>query len=158
MVAVALEGYAEKLGQDSELWYQTGLLHDIDYEKWPDEHPMIAVNELLVEYPPVLRQAVLSHGYGTVCGGHNATPPQNLLDRYITAVDELSGFLRAVAKVRPDGFATLEKKSVLKRLKNKTFAAAIDRGDITVGAEMIGVPLDEHIDFMIKVFREKLPQ
>ncbi|MDR0463224.1 MAG: lysine--tRNA ligase [Pseudomonadales bacterium] len=153
MVARSLEAYAEKLGKDKELWYQTGLLHDIDLETHPDEHPLVGVNQYLVDYPEDLRRAVHSHGYGTVLGADNSIPPETALDYYITAVDEMCGFLRAVSLIRPTRFEGLEVKSVKKRLKNKTFAAAINRDDIEYGAKIIGVPLDEHIDFMIKAFQ-----
>ena len=147
MVATALAAYAEKLGENVELWYQTGLLHDLDWEKYPDEHPNKAINEILVEYPEVMLDAIAAHAPGRT-GKH----PQSLLDKYLFACDELSGFLHAVSLMRPTVFEGMKPKSVKKKLKTKQFAANVSREDIAEGLRLIGISEDEHINFLISVF------
>lgn len=147
MVAEALRAYAQALNEDEELWYQTGLLHDLDWEQYPSEHPFKAVNELLAEYPESLKNAILAHG-PQITGKQPETP----LERYLFACDELSGFLHAVSILRPNGFADMKVKSVKKKLKDKGFAANVSREDITQGAELINSPLEDHIAFLIEVF------
>jgi predicted hydrolase (HD superfamily) len=147
MVAQAMEAYAQKLGEDPELWYQTGLLHDLDWEVCPTEHPFKAVNELLTEYPDALKQAILAHG-PQITGKQPETP----IERYLFACDELSGLMHAVSILRPNGFADMEVKSVKKKLKDKGFAANVSREDIQQGVELIATPLEDHIAFLIEVF------
>lgn len=149
MVAQAMEAYARKLGKNAELWYQAGLLHDIDWEEFPDEHPNRAVNEWFGEYPQALKDAVLAHAPDRT-GKH----PQTLLERHLFATDELSGLIHAISLMRPNGFADMEVKSVKKKLKDRAFAANVSRDDITQGAELIGVPIEEHIGFLIEVFKQ----
>jgi len=148
MVAAALEAYAQELGEDSELWYHTGLLHDLDWEKYPDQHPNYAISDLLSDYPQELKQAVAAHAPDRT-GAH----AQSLLDKYLFAVDELSGFLHAYSLMRPAGFSGMEAKSVKKKLKDKGFAANVNRDDITEGFEMIAKDPGEHIAFLIAVFQ-----
>lgn len=150
MVAHAMEAYARELGEDTELWYQAGLLHDVDWEAFPDEHPNKAIAEWLSEYPIELRNAIAAHA-----PERTGREPETLFERYLFACDELSGFLHAVSLMRPDGFVGMEIKSVKKKLKDKSFAANVSREDITRGAELIGKPLEDHIAFLITVFNQK---
>jgi lysyl-tRNA synthetase class 2 len=148
MVATALEAYAKVLGEDAELWYQTGLLHDVDWEAFPDEHPNKAVAEFLTEYPAELRQAILAHAPERT----NAVA-ETMLDRYLFACDELSGLMHAASLMRPTRFTDMEVKSVKKKLKDKSFAANVSREDIENGMTMIGKNPDDHIAFLINVFQ-----
>lgn len=149
MVAQAVEAYAKELGEDTELWYQTGLLHDLDWEKYPDEHPNKAVNEILVDYPSELLGAIRAHA--TMRTGKK---PVTLLDKYLFACDELSGFMHAVSLMRPNKFADMKPKSVKKKLKDISFAANVSREEIDKGFTLIGKSPDEHISFLIEVFKQ----
>ena len=148
MVAEALGAYAQKLGEDEELWYQTGLLHDLDWEKYPDEHPNKAVRDLLKDYPSELVEAVKAHA-----PDRTGVQPTTQLAKYLFACDELSGLMNAVSLMRPNGFADMKPKSVQKKLKDKSFAANVSRQDISRGFELIGTEPAEHIAFLIGVFR-----
>lgn len=150
MVADAMEAYAKELGEDQELWYQAGLLHDLDWEMYPDEHPNKAVNEILVDYPVELVAAVKAHA-----PGRTGKQPETLLERYLFACDEISGLMHAVSLMRPNGFADMKPKSVKKKIKDKSFAANVSRDDIKMGFELIGKTPDEHIAFMIEVFKKE---
>jgi len=147
MVAAAMEAYADKLGEDQELWYQTGLLHDLDWEEYPDEHPHRAVNEFLTDYPETLRNAVLAHG-----PERTGREPETPIERYLFACDELSGFLHAYALMRPERFEGMKASKVRKRLKDKSFAANVSREDIEKGFGLIQQEPSEHIQFLIGVF------
>ncbi len=149
MVAAAMEAYAKELGEDPELWYQAGLLHDLDWEQFPDEHPNKAIAEFLTEYPQALRDAVAAHA-----PGRTGKQPEALIERYLFACDELSGLMHAVSLMRPGGFEGMEPKSIKKKLKDKSFAANVSREDINRGLELIGKTDDEHIGFLIGVFRQ----
>jgi putative nucleotidyltransferase with HDIG domain len=148
MVAAAMNAYAAQLGENQELWNQAGLLHDLDWEMFPDEHPFRAVKEILVEYPQEMKDAILAHG-PSITGKH----PETLIEKYLFACDELCGFLNAVSLLRPTRFEGMEVKSVKKKLKDKNFAANVSREDIEHGFELINKTPDEHIDFLIKVFQ-----
>lgn len=148
MVAQAMEAYAKELDEDRELWYAAGLLHDLDWEMYPDEHPNKAINELLNDYPEELRQAVAAHAPGRT-GKH----PETIIEKYLFACDEISGFLHAISLMRPTGFEGMEVKSVKKKLKDKGFARNVSRDDIAQGFELIGKTPDEHIGFLIQVFQ-----
>ena len=148
MVAQAMEAYAKELGEDTELWYQAGLLHDLDWEEYPDEHPNKAIAEWLGEYPQELRDAIAAHA-----PERTGKQPETAIEKHLFACDELSGFMHALSLMRPNGFSDMEVKSVTKRLKDKAFAAAVSREDIRLGAELIGKPLEEHIAFLISVFK-----
>lgn len=146
-VEAAMRAYAQRFDQDVETWGIVGLLHDFDYERWPDppDHPLRGA-EILAElgYPPEVIYAIKSHAdYLTDC------PRVSLLDKSLYACDELAGFITAVAILRPNGIAELEVRSVRKKLKQKSFAAAVSREDIERGAADLGIPLDEHIEFVI---------
>src|SRR5580765_1158699 len=146
-VEAAMRAYAKKLGQDEEKWGIVGLLHDFDYERWPDppDHPLQG-SKILAEhgYPEDVIYAIKSHAdYLTDC------PRVSLIDKALYACDELCGFITACARVRPTRLDGLEPKSVRKKLKQVSFAANVNRDDITRGAADFGVDLDEHIAFCI---------
>jgi len=149
MVAKAMEAYAQALNQDVELWYATGLLHDLDWEKFPDEHPMKAVTEFFNDYSEEMKQAILAHA-----PGRTNVQAVNLLDQYLFACDELSGLMHAVSLMRPNGFADMEVKSVKKKIKDKSFAANVSREDIKKGFLLINRSPEEHIQFLITVFKD----
>lgn len=146
-VELVMEAYAEKLGEDKDEWAITGLLHDADYEAHPDQHPKVIVKKL---------QEMGEEKIGHAISAHYTkwnVPYTNSLDKALLAVDELTGFIVACSQVRPDGIATLEPKSVIKRLKDKGFAAKVERDEVQKGAELFGVDLAEHIQFIIDVLR-----
>ncbi len=147
MVACAMEAYAEALEQDSELWYQTGLLHDLDWEQYPDQHPQVAVNKLLIDYPAELKQAVLAHA-----SCRTGVQPQSLLDKYLFACDELSGFLHAYSLMRPTGFKGMSSSKAKKKLADRSFAANVSREDILQGFSFLPDSDVKHIQFLIEVF------
>jgi len=149
MVAEAMGSYARHLGEDEELWYQTGLLHDLDWEMYPNEHPNKAIAELLNEYPQEMKDAIASHA-----PDRTGKKPEAVLEKYMFACDELSGFMYAVSILRPEGFVGMTPKSVKKKLKDKSFAAAVSRDDIQQGFELIGKEPDEHISFLVTVFQD----
>ncbi len=150
LVAQAMAAYASKLGEDEELWYQTGLLHDLDWEKYPDEHPQHALNHILAAYPVQLKQAIAAHA-----PDRTGVQPASLLDRYLFACDELSGFLNAYSLMRPEGFAGMKANKVLKKLAENAFAAGVNRADIRRGFELIDQTPEEHITFLIEIFSAK---
>jgi putative nucleotidyltransferase with HDIG domain len=151
-VEAAMRAYARSEGGDEELWGVTGLLHDLDYERYPDldsGHPRVAL-ELFRErgYPPELIDAVAGHAERL--GVSRETP----LAKTLYAVDELSGFIAACALVRPTGLQGLTPKSVKKKLKQPSFAAGVDREEVRRGAEELGVDFDEHVAFVIAAMEE----
>ena len=148
MVAEAMGAYAQHLDEDEELWYQTGLLHDLDWEMYPDEHPNKAINDLLGEYSAELIAAIKAHAPGRT-GKH----PETKLERYLFACDELSGLMYAVSLMRPNGFVDMKPKSVKKKIKDKSFAANVSREDIKQGFELIQIEPPAHIEFLIGVFK-----
>jgi putative nucleotidyltransferase with HDIG domain len=145
-VEAAMRAYALRLGQDVELWGTVGLLHDFDYEKWPNppDHPLQG-SVILKErgYSEEIIRAILSHADYL----SDQYPRQTPLEHGLYACDELCGFLTACAMVRPQRLEGLSASSVRKKLKNLSFAAAVNRDDITRGAQAFGVDLDEHIEF-----------
>ena len=154
MVAMAMEAHAEELGKsDDEIheWWTAGLLHDLDWEKYPDEHPKKAVEEILppLGYSMDVLTAIEAHA-----PGRTGKEPETEIERYLFACDEISGFMNAVALMRPNGFSDMKVKSVRKKLKDKRFAANVPREDIRKGAELINRDLSEHIQFMIGIFRD----
>ncbi len=150
MVAQAMEAYAKVLNQDVELWYQTGLLHDLDWEQFPDEHPNRALTELLLEYPPEMLQAIAAHA-----PSRTGKQPESQLDKYLFACDELSGFLNAYSLMRPEGFVGMKTSSVLKKLRDKSFAANVNRDDIQQGFELIEKDPSQHVEFLIATFNRQ---
>ncbi len=143
-----MRAYAPRFGGDVELWGLTGLLHDLDYERYPDletGHPRMALAELERRgYPPELVRAVASHA------DFMGVPRQSDMERALYAVDELSGFVLAVAYVRPDGLSGMTPKSVKKKLKDRSFAAAVDRDELREAAQALGVDFDEHLKTVIQ--------
>jgi predicted hydrolase (HD superfamily) len=132
---------------DQQTWAITGLLHDADYEKWPDEHPKRVVDWLRDLGEEEMAYAISVHQ--TKWG----LPPKTLLDRALLACDELAGFVIACCLVRPDGVVSLTPKSVKKKLKDKAFAAKVDRQIIHQGVELLEVDLTEHIQFVIDALK-----
>jgi predicted hydrolase (HD superfamily) len=143
----ALRAYAQRDGADAELWGVTGLLHDADYERFPDMtvgHPRMIMAELeRRDAPTEMVRAIASHA------DYLGVARESALERTLHAVDELSGFLVACAMVRPEGIHGLAPKSVRKKLKQPSFAAAVNREELQSSAEELGVPFDEHIAFVI---------
>jgi putative nucleotidyltransferase with HDIG domain len=152
-VEAAMRAYARKWDEDEELYAVTGLLHDLDYERYPDldtGHPRKAL-ELFAErgYPQELIDAVAGHA--TFLG----VPRETRLAKTLYAVDELSGFVAACALVRPTGIDGLAPKSVKKKLKQPSFAAGVNRDEVRQGAEELGVEFDEHVAFVIGAMEER---
>ncbi|UCF37105.1 MAG: HDIG domain-containing protein [Acidobacteriota bacterium] len=144
-VEASMRAYAEKFGEDAEKWAVVGLIHDFDYEMYPDEHPVKGARILAERgFPDDVIQAVLSHATFT---GVNR---DSLMDKALFAVDELCGLITAATLVRPGKrLADLPVKSVKKKMKDKAFARTVNRDDIRLGAEELGVDLSEHIGFVI---------
>lgn len=150
MVAEALEKYAEKFGLNTELWYLTGLLHDLDYFEFPDEHPKKSL-EWFKEWdlPADLIHAVAAHAHD-----RTGEEPQTKLAAALIAVDELAGLLYAYSLMRPEGFTNMEVGSAKKKFKDKAFAAKVSRDEILFGLDKFGEDFDSHINFLIKVFEK----
>jgi len=148
-----MRAYAPRFDGDVELWGATGLLHDLDYERYPsleDGHPRYAIRELeRLGYPEELVRAVASHA--DFMGVPRVTP----MEKTLYAVDELSGFLLACAYVRPEGLDGMTPKSVKKKLKQPSFAAAVNREELRHSAEALGVDFDEHLAFVIAALAER---
>jgi putative nucleotidyltransferase with HDIG domain len=152
-VEAAMRAYARKWGEDEELYAVTGLLHDLDYERYPDldsGHPRKAL-ELFEEkgYPQELIDAVAGHA--TFLG----VPRETQMAKTLFAVDELSGFIAACALVRPTGIEGMKLGSVKKKLKQPSFAAGVNRDEVQQGAEELGVDFDEHVAFVIAAMEEQ---
>ncbi len=152
-VEAAVRAYAKKFGEDEALWGTVGLLHDFDYERWPNppDHP-IEGSKILRErgYADEVIYAILAHADYL----SDRFPRRSRLDKTLYACDELCGFITACAMVRPERLAGLSAKSVRKKLKQLSFAAAVNRSDITTGAADLGVDLDEHIEFCAAAMNE----
>jgi predicted hydrolase (HD superfamily) len=152
-VEAAMRAYAPRFDGDVELWGLTGLVHDLDYERYPsarDGHPRFALRELESRgYPPELVRAVASHA------DYLDVPRRTAMERALYAVDELSGFVLACAYVRPDGLQGMTPKSVKKKLKQPSFAAAVSREDLQRGASDLGVDFDEHLSVVIAALAER---
>jgi len=155
-VEAAMRAYARQYGEDEESWGLVGLLHDFDYEKHPNaerrpdaEHPTFGIGILRARgLPEPMLEAILGHA------AYTGVPRTSLMARTLFAVDELCGFLVACALVRPSkSLADLEVKSVKKKLKDKAFARGVNREEVVQGAEELGVPLDEHVRFVIEALR-----
>jgi putative nucleotidyltransferase with HDIG domain len=148
-VEAAMRAYAARLGGDEDLWGVTGLLHDADYERFPDMddtekgHPRSIIAHLEgLDAPPEMVRAIASHA------DFLHVSRESDMEKALYAVDELSGFLVACAYVRPEGIVGLTPKSVKKKLKQPSFAAAVNRDDVRHGAEELGVDFDEHVAFV----------
>ena len=145
-VESAMRAYANKFGENEDLWGSVGLIHDFDYEMYPDKHPTKG-NEILQErgVHEDIRTAILSHATFT------NTPRETLMAKTLYAVDELCGFLIAVTLVRPTkALSDVKVKSVKKKMKDKRFAAKVNRDEIREGAEELGIDFDEHVTFVVK--------
>ena len=145
-VEAAMRRAAHRYGAgaaDEPRWAMTGLLHDADYDRWPEEHPRRIIAWLREQGEPEIAQAVVAH--------FNASevPELTALDKSLLACDELTGFVMACCLVRPDGIRSLSPSSVKKKLKDKSFAAKVSRDDVYSGVERLGVPLEEHIQLVI---------
>lgn len=148
-VEAAMKWYAHKFGQDENLWGNVGLIHDFEYERYPDQHPQKG-GEILRElgWPEDLVRAVMAHG------DHLSIPRTELIEKTLYAVDELTGLVIAVALVRPTKkMADVDVTAVKKKWKDKAFARGVHREQITKGAEELGVPLDEHIQNVIDALK-----
>lgn len=153
-VEASVRAYARLLGGDEELWGAAGLLHDLDWERFPEEHPLRAVEALRAEgYPEEVLQAILAHR-----ADFTGVAPSSDLDRVLVACDELSGFVMACALVRPNGIDDLEPRSVVKKLKDRTFAAGVSREDVEHGIALLGVDRTEHIARIIEALRGVAPE
>lgn len=153
-VELAMRAYARHFGEDEELWGVVGLLHDADYERHPDMdaddgHPRTIMAELERRgEDPVVVRAIASHA------DFLGVPRESRLEHALFAVDELTGFVVACAAVRPDGVHGLTPKSVKKKLKQPSFAAAVNRDDVRSGAGELGVDFDEHVRFVVAALEE----
>lgn len=155
-VEACVRAYARRNGADEELWGITALLHDFDYERWPNdahhptqEHPAAGAAILRERgYPEEMIRAILSHA------DYTGVPRQTALEHTLFACDELSGFLTACALVKPSkSIHDVEADSVIKKMKDKAFARGVSRDDVRKGAEELGVPLAEHVQFCIEAMR-----
>jgi len=147
-IELVLEAYAEKLNENKEEWAIAGLLHDADYEAFPEKHPQVIVEKL-----KSLGEEKIAHAISAHYTKWNV-PYQTTLDKALLASDELTGFIVACCQVRPDGITSLETKSVVKKLKDKGFAAKVERDEVYKGVELMGVDLNEHITFIIEVLKK----
>jgi putative nucleotidyltransferase with HDIG domain len=159
-VEAAMRAYAAKLGEDVERWGLAGLLHDFDYERWPnaahsptEEHPAEGVRILRgLGYPEDILQAILGHAT------YSGVPRETPMAKTLFAVDELTGLVTATALVRPSrSVHEVDARGVRKKMRDKAFARGVSREDVTVGAAELGVELDEHIQFVIDAMRRVAP-
>jgi putative nucleotidyltransferase with HDIG domain len=150
-VEACMRAYAERFGEDAERWGIVGLLHDLDYERFPDAetgHPRMGIAELeRLGFPADIVRAVASHA------DYLDVPRDTPMEKALYAVDELSGFVLACAYVRPTGLEGLTAKSVKKKMKTPAFAAAVDRGALRRAAEDLGVDFDEHVQFVVSALQ-----
>ena len=148
-VEAAVRHYARIHGEDEELWGLAGLLHDLDWEKYPEEHPLKAVEELRARgYPEEVARAILAHR-----SDFTGVEPESRLERVLVACDELSGLVVASCLVRPNGIDDLAPKSVRKKIKDRAFAAGVSREEVARGMELLGVEPAEHIRNVIEGIR-----
>ena len=150
-VEACMRAYAKKFGEDQDLWGIVGLIHDFDYEKYPtpEEHPYKG-NEILKErgYSDEIRRAIMSHAE------YSGVSRDTRMEKALFACDELAGFITACALVKPSkSLAEVEAKSVRKKMKDKAFARGVNREDVMLGAQELGVELDEHIQFVVDAMR-----
>jgi len=156
-VEAAVRAYARKFGADEDTWGIAGLVHDLDYERYPDlatGHPRMAIEELRKrDYPEEVVHAVQAHA------DFLGVPRESLLDKTLFACDELAGFIAACAYVRPEGIVGMKPKSVKKKLKQPSFAAGVNRDDVYTGAAELepesGFDLDQHLQFVIDALAER---
>jgi predicted hydrolase (HD superfamily) len=146
-IELVMEAYAGKFGEDKDQWAIAGLLHDADYEVYPEKHPAI-----IVEKMKSLGEDQIAHAISAHYTRWNVSY-ESLLDKALLACDEITGFIVACCQVRPDGITSLEPKSVIKKLKDKGFAAKVERDEVYKGVELLGVDLADHIAFIIEVLK-----
>lgn len=154
MVATAMKAYASVLEKDEltiHEWWLAGLLHDLDWEKQPEEHPNYALEYIFpnFELSDEVTNAIKAHA-----PERTNKQPETEIERYLFACDELSGFMYAVSLMRPTGFDGMKAKSVKKKMKDARFAASVSRYDIQKGADLIGKDLNNHIEFLAEIFTE----
>lgn len=147
-VELVMEALANHFGEDTEKWAITGLLHDADYEKYPEQHPGIIVAKLREMGEDEIAHAIAGHYTKW------NVPRITQMDKCIVAADELTGFIVAASLIRPTKVAGMKAKSVMKKFKTATFAAKVDRGEVRKGAELIGWELNELITFIIDVLNK----
>jgi putative nucleotidyltransferase with HDIG domain len=151
-VEAAMRAYARRFGEDEELWGLVGMLHDLDYERYPDlesGHPRMALKELEARgFSPEFVRAVASHA------DFLGVSRDSQMEKTLFAVDELCGFVMACAYVRPEGVHGMTPKSVKKKMKTPAFAAAVNREELRAGAEDLGVDFDEHLTLVIAALEE----
>ncbi|HMS34515.1 MAG TPA: HDIG domain-containing protein [Ignavibacteria bacterium] len=149
-VESALRFYARKLGKDEESWEDAGLLHDLDWEMYPDTHPNTAV-PILEEagYSREIIDAILGHAYPD----RTDVPRESEMAKYLFACDEITGFITAYSYMKPGGLNEVEVKGIKKKMKDKAFAKNVNRDDIIKGASEIGIELDEHINNVINAMK-----
>src|SRR3712207_4250692 len=152
-VEAAMRAYARRFGEDEETWGLVGLLHDLDYERYPDlesGHPRMALEELRrLGFSEEVLRAIASHADAL------GVSRDSLMEKTLYAVDELCGFVMACAYVRPQGILGMTPKSVKKKIKTPAFAAAVNREELREGAEALGVDFDEHLAFVIAALSER---
>lgn len=152
MVSKAMEAYARLLQKDEDTvhqWWLAGLLHDLDWEKHPDQHPNYALKHIL---PNLGISDEALNAIRTHAPERTGMHPETEIECYLFACDELCGFMHAVSLMRPDGFMGMTPKSVTKKLKDSKFAANVSRDDILRGTQLIKKDLNEHIEFLVSVF------
>lgn len=148
-VEAAMRFYARRFGREEEQWALAGLLHDLDWEKYPEEHPGVAAVELRTRgYEESIVRAILAHREAVT-----GIAPENLIEKALIACDELTGLITATALVRPNGIDDLAPRSVRKKMKDAAFARGVDREDVIRGAELLEIDLNEHIDNVIGAMR-----
>jgi predicted hydrolase (HD superfamily) len=152
-VEAAVRGYARKFAEPEQDWGVVALLHDFDYERWPtqEDHPFRGTEILRAQgYPEWVMRAILSHA------DYSGVPRESLLEKTLFACDEMAGFVTAASLVRPSkSVLDLEAASVIRRMKDKAFARNVKREDLRAGAELLGLPLDEHVGNVIAFMRDR---
>lgn len=150
-VEKCMKFYADKLGEDSAVWGVAGLLHDLDWEKFPDTHPNTAVPVLKDNgYSDEIIEAILGHAYPE----RTNVPRNTVMAKYLFACDEVTGFVHAYSLMKENGLADVQAKSVIKKMKDKAFARNVNRDDIRKGAEEIGLSLEEHLTNIINAMKD----
>lgn len=148
-VEIAMRSYAGRFGADQETWAIAGVLHDFDYQRFPESHPYRGV-EILAQsgYPEEITQAILAHA------AYTGAPRATLMAKTLFAVDELTGLITAAALIRPErSLSGLEAASLKKKFKDKSFAKGVNRAEIELGATELGIPLGEHLEFVLRAMQ-----
>ena len=149
-VESAMKFYAAKIGEDEQRWGDTGLLHDLDWEMYPETHPNTAVPVLKeAGYDDEIIEAILGHAYPD----RTDIPRNSVLAKYLFACDEITGFIMAYSFMKEDGLKSIEPKSIIKKMKDKAFARNVNRDDIKNGVEEIGIELEIHIQNIIDAMK-----